>query len=430
VTQVGTVQPLAALAGPTPGSMDATITAIETGNRSAIARAITALENGAPIASELMPCLARIVTERATHAHIVGITGPPGAGKSTLINAMLGELLSRGQRVAVVAIDPSSPRTGGAVLGDRIRMGEFGADERVFIRSLASRGHLGGLSRMTGAVVDLLDVAGFSTVIVETVGAGQSDVEIASLADTSIVVCPPGLGDDVQATKAGILEIADILVVSKGDLPAASRTVRDLTEMLGLRPRPQGWRVPVLSVTATAREGVAAIVDAMRDHAAAAGIARRLRKRTSDAAPSSAPMELRVACLAERDNFLRHAGIEFVAGGPGTATLRMQVGAQHINFNGTCHGGALFTLADSAFGLACNSYGILAAAIDGHVTFHHAVRAGDVLHACAIELSKSKRVSVYRVEVKRERDDALVSAFTGTAFITDKPNETTEPWKP
>jgi len=363
------------------------------------------------------------LAERAGRAHVVGITGPPGAGKSTLINALLGELLTRGQRVAVVAIDPSSPLTGGAVLGDRIRMGEFGADERVFIRSLASRGNLGGLSRTTGAIVDLLDVAGFSTVIVETVGAGQSDVGIASLADTSIVVCPPGLGDDVQATKAGILEIADLLVVSKSDLPAASHTVRELKEMLGLRPRPQGWRTPVLSVTATARDGVMAVADAMRDHAAAAGIARRLRKRTSDADPASVSADLRVAGLAGRDQFLRHAGIEFVAGGPGTATLRMRVGTQHINFNGTCHGGVLFTLADGAFGLACNSYGILAAAIDGHVTFHHAVREGDVLRACAVEVSKSKRVGVYRVEVKRERDDAVVSAFTGTAYITDKPND-------
>jgi len=414
---VGIVQP-AGLTRPLPGPVAEMLTAIEAGDRSAIARGITALENGAPFAHELATALA----ERAGRAHVVGITGPPGAGKSTLINALLGELLTRGQRIAVVAIDPSSPRTGGAVLGDRIRMGEFGADERVFIRSLASRGHLGGLSRTTGAVVDLLDVAGFSTVIVETVGAGQSDVDIASLADTSIVVCPPGLGDDVQATKAGILEIADILVVSKSDLPTASRTVRELQEMLGLRRRPEGWRAPVLPTTATTREGVAAIADAMRDHAAVAGVARRLCKQPSDADPSLASA-VRVAGLAERDQFLRYAGIEFVTGGPGTATLRLRVGAQHINFNGTCHGGALFTLADSAFGLACNSYGILAAAIDGHVTFHHAVREGDVLRACAVEVSKSKRVGVYRVEVKRERDDALVSAFTGTAFITDKPND-------
>jgi LAO/AO transport system ATPase/phenylacetic acid degradation protein PaaD len=416
---MGTVPPPAALARPLVASVAAMVTAIEAGNRSAVARAITALENGLPFAPELAASL----EERAGRAHVVGITGAPGAGKSTLINALLGELLTRGQRVAVVAIDPSSPRTGGAVLGDRIRMGEFGADERVFIRSVASRGHLGGLSRTTGAVIDLLDVAGFSTVIVETVGAGQSEVEIGSLADTSIVVCPPGLGDDVQATKAGILEIADILVVSKGDLPTASRTVRELTEMLGLRPRPEGWRVPVLAATATTREGVAAIADAIRDHAASAGSARRLRKPSGGAEASFTSEALRVARLVERDRFLVQAGIEYIAGGPGTATLRMAVGAQHLNFNGTCHGGAIFTLADGAFGLACNSYGVLAAAIDGHVTFHHAVREGDVLLACAVEVSRSKRVSVYRVEVRRERDDVLVSAFTGTAFITERPNE-------
>ena len=251
---MGTVPPRVALARPLPGAAATLITAIEAGSRGAIARAITALENGAAFAPELAADLADRVANRGEdrvaestgRAHVVGITGPPGAGKSTLINALLGELLTRGQRVAVVAVDPSSPRTGGAVLGDRIRMGEFGADERVFIRSLASRGNAGGLSRTTGAVVDLLDVAGFATVIVETVGAGQSDVAIASLADTSIVVCPPGLGDSVQATKAGILEIADILVVSKGDLPTAGRTVHELKEMLGLRPRPEGWRVPVL----------------------------------------------------------------------------------------------------------------------------------------------------------------------------------------
>jgi LAO/AO transport system kinase len=420
---MGTVPPPVALARPLPERAAASLAAIAAGNRGAIARAITALENGSPFAPELAAGLRQIAAERAERAHVVGITGTPGAGKSTLINALLGELLARGERVAVVAIDPSSPRTGGAVLGDRIRMGEYGADERVFIRSLAARGHLGGLSRTTGAVVDLLDVAGFATVIVETVGAGQSEVDIAALADTSVVVCPPGLGDDVQATKAGILEIADVLVVSKGDLPAAGRTVRDLKEMLGLRPRPEGWRVPVLATTAITREGIPALVDAIRDHAASAGKARRLHKRCVAADPASVSAELRVARLAERDSFLHHAGIAFVAGGPGTATLRMRVAASHINFNGTCHGGALFTLADSAFGLACNSYGVLAAAIDGHVTFHSAVREGDVLRACAVEVSRSKRVCVYRVEVTREQDAAMVSAFTGTAFITGKPND-------
>ncbi len=415
---VGTAPPPDALARPRTDRAAALVAAIEAGHRGGIARAISALENDLPLANELAASLAK----RAGRAHVVGITGPPGAGKSTLINALIGELLARGHRVAIVAVDPSSPRTGGAVLGDRIRMGEFGADERVFIRSLASRGHAGGLSRTTGAVVDLFDTAGFATVIVETVGAGQSDVEVSGLADTSIVVCPPGLGDDVQASKAGILEIADILVVSKNDLPTASRTVRELQQMLALRPRPEGWRVPVLPAAAPTREGIAAIVDAMRDHAAAAGVARRLRQRPPEADPAGASAQFRLQQFCERDRFLRHAGVELVSGGPGTATVRMRVGAQHINFNGTCHGGAIFTLADGAFGLACNSYGVLAAGIDGHVTFQRAARLGDVLEATAVETSRSARVGVYRVEVKRERDDALIAAFTGTALITDRAN--------
>ena len=395
------------------------LTAVMAGERASLARAISAVENGAPYAE----ALAAAARAQSGRAHVVGITGPPGAGKSTLINALLGELLGRGTRVAIVAVDPSSPRTGGAVLGDRIRMGEFGADERVFIRSLASRGHLGGLSRTTGAVVDLLDAAGFGTVIVETVGAGQSEVEVAALADTSVVVCPPGLGDDVQATKAGILEIADVLVVSKSDLPAAGRTVRDLKDMLALRARGAGWRPPVLAVTAPERSGVAALADALREHADAAGIARRHRPREVAAAGTADPAQARLARLAARDAFVRHAGIDFVGGGLGTATVRMRVGPHHINFNGTCHGGALFTLADTAFGLACNSQGVLTAAIDCHVTFQVAVRDGDVLEACAVEASRSRKVCVYRVDVVRAHDRMLVSTFTGTAYITGRPNE-------
>ena len=187
---MGNVPAAEALVPPLAEPAAALLTGVLAGDRASLARAISAVENGAPYAEALVAA----ARAQAGRAHVVGITGPPGAGKSTLINALLGELLARGARVAIVAVDPSSPRTGGAVLGDRIRMGEFGGDERVFIRSLASRGHLGGLSRTTAAVVDLLDAAGFDTVIVETVGAGQSEVEVAALADTSVVVCPPGLG--------------------------------------------------------------------------------------------------------------------------------------------------------------------------------------------------------------------------------------------
>jgi LAO/AO transport system ATPase len=247
---------------------------IAAGDRRAVARAISAIENATPG----WEAIAAGVAARPGRAHVVGITGAPGAGKSTLINALLGELLARGRRIGVVAVDPSSPLTGGAVLGDRVRMGEHGAHERVFIRSIASRGHLGGVSRTTRQIVDVLDAAGFDTVIVETIGAGQSEVEIIEIADTRVVVCPPGLGDDVQAIKAGILEIADVLVVNKADLPAAETTARELKEMLRLRPAGRA-HVAVLKTAATRGEGVAELADRIDAHAAASGVGTRLAER-------------------------------------------------------------------------------------------------------------------------------------------------------
>jgi len=241
------------------------------GERRAVARAISSIENAAPG----WEAIAAGVAARLGRAHVIGITGAPGAGKSTLINALLGELIRRGRRTGVVAVDPSSPMTGGAVLGDRVRMGEHGAHERVFIRSIASRGHLGGVSRSTRRIVDVLDAAGFDVVIVETVGAGQSEVEIIEIADTRIVICPPGLGDDVQAIKAGILEIADLLVVNKADLPGAEVTVRELKEMLRLRAGSRS-DVAVLQTSATRGEGMAALLDRAEAHAAANGTGRRL----------------------------------------------------------------------------------------------------------------------------------------------------------
>ena len=241
------------------------------GERRAVARAISTIENAAPgwesIAAGVAAGLGR--------AHVIGITGAPGAGKSTLISALLGELLARGRRIGVVAVDPSSPMTGGAVLGDRVRMGSHGSHERVFIRSIASRGHLGGVSRSTRRIVDVLDAAGFDTVIVETVGAGQSEVEIIEIADTRIVVCPPGLGDEVQAIKAGILEIADLLVVNKADLPGAEVTARELREMLRLRAGSRS-DVAVIRTSATNGDGIAALVDGLAAHAAGNGTGRRL----------------------------------------------------------------------------------------------------------------------------------------------------------
>jgi len=248
------------------------IAPILAGDRRSIARAITAVENDTAAAASLREALAPHVGR----AHVVGITGAPGTGKSTLINALLGEWLVRGRRIGVVAVDPSSPVTGGAILGDRVRMGRHGSDDRVFIRSVASRGHLGGVSRGTHRIIDVLDAAGYAAIIVETVGTGQSEVEIAQLADTRIVVCAPGLGDDVQAIKAGVLEIADLLVVNRGDSPLAPDTERALREMLRLRRRGP-WEVKVLRTTATTSEGVPALADGIEAHAAFAGRGRRLR---------------------------------------------------------------------------------------------------------------------------------------------------------
>jgi LAO/AO transport system ATPase len=255
------------------------IEAVLARSRPALARAITLIENDRPGADELMAAFAK----HTGRAHVVGITGAPGAGKSTLINALIGEWVRRGRRVAVVAVDPSSPISGGSILGDRVRMDEHGSREEVFIRSVSARGHLGGLSLHTGRIIDAFDASGFDIVIVETVGAGQSEVEIRHFADSNIVVCPPGLGDDVQAIKAGILEIADLIVVNKADLPLAERTALDLTTAMQLRHR----KVPpvkVLKTVATSGAGVAALVDAIAEHGTVTGIGKRLKQ----APPTSA----------------------------------------------------------------------------------------------------------------------------------------------
>jgi CoA:oxalate CoA-transferase len=219
-------------------------------DRRAIARAISAIENGAAEGRALSAQLAAY----GGGARVVGITGPPGAGKSTLVAALAKELLALGRRIAVVAVDPSSPLTGGALLGDRIRMAEIQSHEDMYIRSLATRGHLGGVSGATRRVVALLDAAGFDYVLVETVGAGQSEVDIATIAGTRLVVCPPGLGDEVQALKAGILEIADAFVVNKGDLAGAERAARELLSMLAVKA--DGPKIPLFRTVATTGQGV------------------------------------------------------------------------------------------------------------------------------------------------------------------------------
>jgi LAO/AO transport system kinase len=227
------------------------------GDRRALSRAITIIENAGTEAAQLVQAM----RGRLGNALSVGFTGPPGSGKSTLVNAFVAEQRERGRRVGVLAVDPSSPVSGGAILGDRIRMTRHADDDGVFVRSLASRGHLGGLSRSAVRVMDCMDAAGFDVIVLETVGAGQSEVEIAGIADIKIVVSAPGLGDDVQAIKAGILEIADILLVNKGDHPLALQTVRHLKTMANMRS--VEVRPPVLKTVAVTGEGVEALADAV-----------------------------------------------------------------------------------------------------------------------------------------------------------------------
>lgn len=377
------------------------------GERRSVALAISEVERG-----QISPgALAAALAGRLGRAHVIGLTGAPGAGKSTLVDALLGALLARGRRIGVVAVDPSSPLSGGAVLGDRVRMGPHGAHRDVYIRSLASRGQLGGLSHCTREVVDVLDAAGFDTVIVETVGAGQSDVDIMNLADTKLVACPPGLGDAVQAIKAGILEIADILVVTKSDLAGAAGTAADLRQMQALRGAAE---VPVVPVCATGGEGVAALLDRIEGHRDSAGRGRRLRHRGQ--APAGDEFAARVYALAAADPFARALGMGCTEAGAGHATVTLTLREDHLNFMGSCHGGVVFALADTAFGLAANSHGRVAAGIDAHISYQHAARRGQTLVARAVETSKSGRLGFYRVDVTL-RDGPLVSTFSGTVSM-------------
>lgn len=222
--------------------MGADLQAVRAGDRRALARAISDVEAGADIGIE-------------PPSSVIGITGPPGAGKSTLISALITEIRGRGESVSVLAVDPSSPVTGGAILGDRIRMQAHVDDNEVFVRSMATRGHLGGLAEAAGAAVALMAEAGFDRVIVETVGVGQSEVEIMTLAEVVVLVVGPSWGDQVQADKAGIVEIADVFVVNKADRPGASEVRRALTEAAEARS------AEVLMTTATTGEGVAALLD-------------------------------------------------------------------------------------------------------------------------------------------------------------------------
>ena len=233
------------------------------GERRALARAISIVEHGGEHARAVL----RSLYPYTGHAHVLGVTGAPGTGKSTLVNELALELRRRGRTVAIIAVDPTSPFTGGAILGDRIRMQPLGNDSGIFVRSMASRGQLGGIARATGDVVKVFDAAGFDFVIVETVGAGQAEVEVAREAHTTVVVEVPGLGDDVQAIKAGILEIADIFVVNKADHAGADTCRRQLQMMLQLgAPRREGWKVPIIATVATRGENIGEVVDTIQRH--------------------------------------------------------------------------------------------------------------------------------------------------------------------
>jgi LAO/AO transport system kinase len=241
------------------------VSRLRAGDRRALARAISVVEQGGTAARGLLAA----AYPHTGAAHLVGITGPPGAGKSTLVTMLAQEWRRRGASLGIIAVDPTSPFSGGAVLGDRIRMQALGGDPQVFIRSMASRGRLGGLARATADASALLDAAGFDVVLIETVGAGQGEVDIARAAQTTIVVEVPGMGDDVQSIKAGMLEIADLFVVNKADREGADKTVRQLRTMLHLGAhQPGAWEPPVLTAVATAEQGSAAIVDAATRHAA------------------------------------------------------------------------------------------------------------------------------------------------------------------
>jgi len=292
-----------------------------------IARMISLVENGSAQVPELMALLA----PSAGTARVIGITGAPGVGKSTTTSALISALRARGQRVGVIAVDPSSPFSGGALLGDRIRMQEHATDDGVFIRSMASRGHLGGLAATTPAAQRVLEAAGFDVVLVETVGVGQSEVEVAAAADTTLVLLAPGMGDGIQAAKAGILEVGDVFVVNKADRDGADVTVRELRTMLTLGERVDGgWVPPVLKTVASTGVGIAEVLAAIDDHgawlAASGELEQRRLKRARDEIEALAVvlMRRRIEAGAGRDR-LDEEAVQVVAGhtDPHSAAARL-----------------------------------------------------------------------------------------------------------
>ncbi|MBM6400613.1 methylmalonyl Co-A mutase-associated GTPase MeaB [Phycicoccus sonneratiae] len=315
------------------------VSAAREGNPRAVARLISLVEDAHPALREVMAALA----PDTGRAHVVGLTGAPGVGKSTTTNALVTALRARGDRVGVLAVDPSSPFSGGALLGDRIRMSDHAADPDVFIRSMASRGHLGGLSWAAPQALRVLDAAGCDVVLLETVGVGQSEVEVAGTADTTVVLVAPGMGDGIQAGKAGILEVADVLAVNKADREGASRTGRDLRHMVAMAERDaDGWTPPVVRTVATSGEGVGELVDALDAHRAWLGEdglrARRVRRAAGEVeALALEAVRARVGRVAGADRLEALAG-EVVDGrtDPWAAADRLveAVGAEGLSSSG------------------------------------------------------------------------------------------------
>ncbi|MEV7086991.1 methylmalonyl Co-A mutase-associated GTPase MeaB [Streptomyces sp. NPDC093085] len=304
------------------------------GGSRAVARLISLVEGASPLLREVMAALAPLTG----NAYVIGLTGSPGVGKSTCTSALVSAYRATGRRVAVLAVDPSSPFSGGALLGDRVRMSEHASDPGVYIRSMATRGHLGGLAWAAPQAVRVLDAAGFDVIVVETVGVGQSEVEIASQADTSVVLLAPGMGDGIQAAKAGILEIGDVYVVNKADRDGADATARELNHMLGLGEAraPGDWRPPIVRTVAARAQGIDELVAAVEKHRAwmaEHGVltARRARRAAHEVET------IAVTALRERigdlhgDRRLESLAVEVAAGAldPYTAADKLIAGLTH-----------------------------------------------------------------------------------------------------